>query len=124
MNQTRQAMGIKMENAPTGNPAPRPGMELGMGGQVHTFHIMLHLKSTSGRADHRRHTLMKPMQYLQSYQCFPLSAWSAWLLECSDDGSAQQRDDDHTDEETADDDANAAATTAATGCSRRLQRLT
>ncbi|CDQ61530.1 unnamed protein product [Oncorhynchus mykiss] len=33
MNQTRQAMGIKMENAPTGNPATRPGMEPGMSGQ-------------------------------------------------------------------------------------------
>ncbi|XP_041748379.1 nuclear receptor coactivator 3 isoform X4 [Coregonus clupeaformis] len=42
MNQTRQGMGIKMENAPTGNPAIRPGMEPGMDGQVHPFHIMLH----------------------------------------------------------------------------------
>uniref|UniRef100_A0A8C7CS27 Nuclear receptor coactivator 3 n=1 Tax=Oncorhynchus kisutch TaxID=8019 RepID=A0A8C7CS27_ONCKI len=33
MNQTRQAMGIKMENTPTGNPATRPGMEPSMSGQ-------------------------------------------------------------------------------------------
>lgn len=33
MNQTRQGMGMKMEN-PGGNPGMRPGMQPGMGGQV------------------------------------------------------------------------------------------
>uniref|UniRef100_A0A673ZHJ8 Nuclear receptor coactivator 3 n=1 Tax=Salmo trutta TaxID=8032 RepID=A0A673ZHJ8_SALTR len=33
MNQTRQGMGIKMENTPTGNPALRPGMQPSMGSQ-------------------------------------------------------------------------------------------
>lgn len=33
MNQTRQGMGMKMEN-PGGNPGMRPSMQPGMGGQV------------------------------------------------------------------------------------------
>lgn len=33
MNQTRQGMGMKMEN-PGSNPGMRPGMQPGMGGQV------------------------------------------------------------------------------------------
>lgn len=33
MNQTRQGMGMKMENM-GGNPGMRPGMQPGMGGQV------------------------------------------------------------------------------------------
>ncbi|XP_041743657.2 nuclear receptor coactivator 3-like isoform X2 [Coregonus clupeaformis] len=33
MNQTRQGMGIKMENTPTGNPAMRPVMQPSMGSQ-------------------------------------------------------------------------------------------
>lgn len=34
MNQSRQAMAMKMEGGPGANPAMRPGMQPGMGGQV------------------------------------------------------------------------------------------
>lgn len=45
MNQTRQGMGMKMEN-PGGNPGMRPGMQPGMGGQVDDVNI-LYIKDES-----------------------------------------------------------------------------
>lgn len=39
MNQTRQGMGMKMENM--GNPGMRPGMQSAMGGQVKYKYLSL-----------------------------------------------------------------------------------
>lgn len=43
MNQTRQGMGMKMEN-PGGNPGMRPGMQPSMGGQVDNRQRLLQMK--------------------------------------------------------------------------------
>ncbi|XP_064824867.1 nuclear receptor coactivator 3-like isoform X1 [Oncorhynchus masou masou] len=70
MNQTRQAMGIKMENAPTGNPATRPGMEPGMSGQPGFLNaqMMAQRSREMMTIQMRRQRMMMLMQQQQQQQ--------------------------------------------------------